>query len=269
MEEKCSLTWPDETVAREAFASGDGEGVKIAIIDSGISLDHPNMRGLSLEDDVAVEARDGKIVVEDTRAEDLNGHGTAIAWLAHQIAPRARIGNFRVLNAQVGSTKERICEGVRAAIGRGYHILNCSFGHRDDDGKAVMVYKKWMDEAYLKRVHVVGACNNDNCEHQEWPGFFATCINVNMARGPSGTCYYRPDLLVEFAAAGHGVSVPTLDGGYKTLDGSSYAAPQVAGFLARLIGKMPHLNVLQAKALLQHLSQPWSANLASGNVITR
>lgn len=264
-----SRCWPDANEARRALLEGDGAGVKIAILDSGVSRSHPDMADFPLEDDVIVDVLDNKIVVEDGRADDPHGHGTAVAYLARRIAPRATFGNFRVLSPDAfggtTSTRARILAGARAAIARGYQVLNCSFGAADPEFEFVREFKKWVDEAYLKRVHIVTACNNDSCVIQEWPGFFPTCINVNMARSNMGRCYYRPDLLVEFAAAGIDVTVPDPGGGYKTFTGSSFAAPQVAGYVARLLQPFPGLTVPQVKSLLQYLSDPWSDQVAASN----
>ena len=59
---------------------------------------------------------------------DLFGHGTAIAAIIRRIAPEAEIGSFRVLGESLDSRTVIIREGVRQAIERGYHVLNCSFG---------------------------------------------------------------------------------------------------------------------------------------------
>lgn len=252
---------PGASAARAAIQSGTGEGIKIAVIDSGIELSHPQLEGLVLADDVAVSS-DGMLVqVGQGDGRDVFGHGTAIASILRRGAPRAAIGSFRVLNERLGARTATIREGVRQAIDRGYHILNCSFGCRGEV-EYVMQYKEWIDEAYLKGIHVVAACNNFDFSVPEWPGYFSSVITVNMARATDLSLFYGRGHLVEFAAAGENIEVAWMGGARKTVTGSSYAAPHVSALLARLLSAYPDLPPLEAKALLHRIAQP----LGSGAV---
>jgi subtilisin family serine protease len=251
--------------ARQAIAEGSGEGVRIAIIDSGVELDHSALAGLELADDIAVENDGLNLTTVAGEGRDVFGHGTAIAGIIRPLAPAARLGSFRVLNERLGGKTATIREGVRQAIDRGYNILNCSFGCRGDV-KFIMHYKEWIDEAYLKGIHIVSACNNFDFNVPEWPGYFPSVITVNMGRVEGASFYYQRGHLVEFVAAGHGVEVPWLGGTYKNVTGSSYAAPHMAAMLARLLSVYPELPPLEAKALLHRLADPYTDEIAASNV---
>jgi subtilisin family serine protease len=258
--------WLEERQVDEALARCDGSGVKIAIIDSGVETSHPGLNTVELADDWVLEENFGAAHVEPGSGVDLYGHGTAVAAVIHRFAPGAVLGSFRVLNARLGSRNHLIREGARMAIERGYRVLNCSFGCRDEQGRFAMLYKDWLDLAYLRRVHVVTACNNENFNVQEWPGFFNSCINVNMAKGLKEHLAYRADHLVEFSAEGVDVHLPWKDGSYKTVTGSSFAAPVVSGYLARLLEAFPDLTIHQAKALLQAKARRWREDFGHENV---
>ncbi len=249
--------WMDADAVAEALRTGDGAGVKIAILDSGIEMSHPALAGLELQDDVVIRESFGKLLIEAGDGTDLYGHGTAIASIIRRIAPGATLGSFRVLDARLGSRNHVIGEGIRLAIERGYHLLNCSFGCRDGEGRHMALYKKWVDAAYLRRVHLVTACSNLNVNIQEWPGSFSSCVNVNMAACPEETLAYREDHPVEFAAIGVGLDVPWTGGTRTTVSGSSFAAPVVAALLARILGAYPGLSSSQAKSLLQAHAAGW------------
>lgn len=135
--------------ARRALSHGTGRGVRIAIIDSGIEADHPDLTGLHLRDDLHVRDNGVQIEVAPGDGSDVFGHGTAIAAIISRIAPEAKLGSIRVLNETLGSRTAIIREGVRQAIDRGYHILNCSFGCGLE--QHILQYKEWIDEALLKR----------------------------------------------------------------------------------------------------------------------
>jgi subtilisin len=245
--------WPTLEEARHWLSVGRGRGIKVAVLDSGVEIGHPALSALQLEDDVAVIDDGLHLRVGPGQGNDSYGHGTAVAGIIHQLAPEAKLGSFRVLGQQLRSRSLIIREAARAAIERGYHILNCSFGCSREDH--VLFYKDWIDAAYLRGRHIVAAGNGQDFSKREWPGHFPTVITVNFAR------FDRPDQfsychgqLVEFAARGEEVDVAWLDGTNKRVTGSSFAAPHLTGLLARLISGIPHLSPLEAKALLQRLA---------------
>jgi subtilisin family serine protease len=261
-------TWPTLEDARSFLRNGTGRGVKIAVLDSGIEPDHPLLHGLTLADDLAVVDDGLRLTAVSGEGRDAFGHGTAIASIIKCVAPDAEIGSFRVLGEQLRSRTLIIREGVRLALERGYHILNCSFGCGREDH--VLLYKDWIDEAYLRGRHIVAACNNQDFMKREWPGHFPTVITVNFgganiggasvsasrSKPPSDSLFYRPGNLVEFIAPGQDIVVAWLAGAIKKVTGSSFAAPYVAGLLARLISGCPTLSPLHTKTLLQKLASP-------------
>jgi len=254
---------PDE--AKAAIRRTTGKGVKIAILDSGVEVTHPGLARMRLVDDIAILPESNSWYVCAGDGQDPYGHGTAIAGIIHTIAPEAEIGSFRVLGHELSSRTPIICEGVRQALDRGYQIINCSVGC-PGVSKYLMGFKTWVDEAYLKGVHVVTACSNENFTFREWPSHFPSVISVNMARTDRvDNLFYRPGYLVEFAARGENIDLLWNGGGKKKSSGSSFAAPVAAAILARLLSSYPELSPLAAKELLRLTSEPWSESLAAGN----
>ena len=253
-------SWLSLEEARAALTQGQGDGVRIAVLDTGVDAAHPALGGLALRDDLAVVDDGVQLRVVPGGSTDAFGHGTAIAAILRELAPEASLGSFRVLGEGLRSRTAIIREGVRQAIDSGYHILNCSFGCGREDH--VLQYKDWIDEAYLKGRHVVAACNNSDFTRREWPGHFPTVITVNFARTERpDALFYRPGQLVEFAARGQDIEVPWQDGGQKRVTGSSFATPHAAALLARLLSLCPALPPLEAKALLHQLAEPWRDEL--------
>jgi subtilisin len=257
-------TWISPEEARAAMRDGRGRGVKIAILDSGVETSHPALGGLTLTDDIAVVGDGIKLKVVPGEGRDLFGHGTAIAGIIRAAAPEAEIGSIRVLGESLSARTAIILEGARQAIERGYQILNCSLGCGVPEH--VLKYKNWVDQAYLKGVHVVAACNNLDSARPEWPAFFTSVLTVNMARTEDdGELFYKPGHLVEFAARGVDVDVAWSGGGRKLVTGSSFAAPRVTGLLACLLSVNPGITPLQAKALFHRLARPWTEEMTAPN----
>lgn len=252
--------WLSPEDARAALREHRGKGIRIAVIDSGLDLTHPSLTNLKLGDHVAILEERGRIVASEGAGEgdDVYGHGTAVASILHEVAPEAEIGSFRVLDARNVSRTAVIREGVRQAMQRGYNIINCSFGCKSGL-KTIMLYKEWVDEAWLRGIHVVAACNNYNLYEPEWPGHFTSVITVNMARTESGYFFHRPGHMVQFGARGEDVPVAWLGGRTERKTGSSFAVPRVTGLVARLLSAAPGLPPPLVLDLLRRIAAPWQA----------
>ena len=248
--------WIDLEQAARALRDGDGSGVTVAVIDSGIQTSHLQLNGISLNDDIAVVPQGHKLAVIPGNGLDVFGHGTAVASIILSLAPKCQLGNFRVLGIANTSKTEIIQRGAQEALDRGYKVLNCSFGCAVQ--QQVLRYKSWVDEAYLKGVHVVAACNNQDFRIPEWPAYFPSVVAVNMIQTDDEQIfYYHRGTLVEFAAKGINVKVPWVGSREKVVTGSSFAAPRLAALLARLLSVYPDIAPIQAKAILHKIAQPW------------
>jgi subtilisin family serine protease len=245
---------PDEV--RSSASSGDGAGIKIAIIDSGIESDHPTLRELDVVDQLSITIRSNEAHIEEDTVGDVYGHGTAVAGLVHRVAPRAAVGSFRVLRPNgVPTEPAAIHAAVIEALKRGYQVINCSFGS-PGTAEDVMIFKDWIDRAYLAGAHTVAACGNIDPLEREWPSHFATPISVGICSLAEGRIGYRAGQLVDFAAAGEGLRVPWKGGIEKTVLGSSFATPQVSGIVARILSTHPDLSPSLMKAALRLIASP-------------
>jgi len=253
--------WPSPEQARRALGEGTGAGVKVAVIDSGIEFTHPALAGMRVVDSVGVIEEKGRIELRENAGHDVYGHGTGVAGIIHQRAPEAEIGSFRVLDARSLSRTGLILAGVREAIRRGYHVLNCSFGCRGL-AKYILPHKSWADEAWLKGVHVVAACSNIDESEPEWPAHFVSVISVGMAYTESDSFYHRPENLVGFAARGENVDVPWMGGGTQRQTGTSFAAPRISAAIARILSVYPAVPPSVMQALLAEIAEPWREELS-------
>lgn len=257
--------WLDIEKARRALAEGDGHGVRVAIIDSGVEADHPELAGMVLADDVRITDAGVQPQIEPGNGIDVFGHGTAVAYIVNKLAPKASLGSFQVLGENLRSRTILIREGVRQAIDAGYDILNCSFGCGVKEH--ILQYKDWIDESYLKGIHIVAGCNNVDYRKPEWPGHFPSVITVNMAKvSGEHEFYYVPGTLVEFAGGGVDVETAWRGKQMRRVSGSSFAAPRVTALLARLLSVLRGLRPLEAKALLLDLAEDWRPELRASNV---
>lgn len=253
--------WITPEQARQALMEGTGKGVKVAVIDSGIEEGHPDLAAMPLSDSVGFEERDGRIVTIEGAGHDVYGHGTAVAGIVHQTAPEAQIGSFRVIDARSLSRTALICAGVREAMRRGYHVLNCSFGCKGL-AKYILPHKAWADEAWLRNIHIIAAAGGIDDNEPEWPSHFTGVMAVGLARTDTDQVYYRTGSMVAYSARGENIEVPWLGGGRQLKTGTSFAAPRVAGQVARLLSLAPGLTPPLVLDLLPRIVEPWDSGLS-------
>jgi subtilisin family serine protease len=247
IEKRSAGSWITPEEAAAAIRDGDGSGVRIAVLDSGVEIGHPDFRGRQLDDDLVMDTQLGEFAEGD--GQDLYGHGTAVAGIIWNVAPEAGITSFRVLGPNLSGRTAQVWLAANEAITRGFDIVNCSFacgisGH-------LSLYKDWTDRALLKGVHVVAASHGDA---PEWPAHFASVIAVDCAESTAdeGEISYSAGRMVEFSAAIDG-DVAWKDGSHRSMTGSSFAAALMTGIVARLLSVYRTRDPLLLKALLQRV----------------
>ncbi|MEO0448677.1 MAG: S8 family serine peptidase, partial [Verrucomicrobiota bacterium] len=97
-----SSHWIDPAEAQQAMEKGRGKGVRIALLDSGLDADHPMLTEIpSLQRKAIIEGAHGFETIDDDEP-DAFGHGTAVAYLIHQVAPEAEIWSYKVFEKAGG-----------------------------------------------------------------------------------------------------------------------------------------------------------------------
>jgi subtilisin len=248
IEQPGNADWLSPKQAEAAIRDGDGSGVRIAVLDSGVEIAHPDFHGRELDDDLVMDDTELGQFTEGN-GEDLYGHGTAVASIIWKIAPEAGITSFRVLGPKLVGRTAQVWIAANEAIRRGFEVINCSFacgisGH-------LSLYKDWIDRALLKGIHVVAASDGDE---PEWPAHFSTVLGVDYAEsGPfGGEISYSAGRMVEFTAAVD-PEVAWKDGTRRSMSGSSFAAAVMTGIVARLLSVYPIRDPLLLKALLRRV----------------
>jgi subtilisin family serine protease len=234
-----------------AWGGSTGQGVKVAIIDSGIDGEHPAV-GDRISGYVAVrEAEDGSIAYDLDPHEDLFGHGTACAGIIRAAAPDCELYSVRVLGQNLGGRGTVFAAGLRWAIENGMHLCNLSLGTTKKDYYGLL--HELADLAYFRNVPLVTAANN--MRMPSFPSVYPSVISVaSHADHDPYLFLYNPNPPAEFGAPGIDVRVPWLNGEWITGTGNSYAAPHIAGIVAKILGKHPGLTIIQIKTILQHLA---------------
>jgi subtilisin len=229
-----------------AFGDGRGEGVTVAIVDSGVEGGHPAVSA-ALTRSVRVELVGEDASVVDDDAIDVVGHGTACAGIVHALAPAAEILSVRVLGPDNRGKGAVFAAGLEWAIEAGAGIINLSLSSRSE--ALFGVFHDLADRAYFAGVLLVCAANN--VAVASYPSLFAAVVSVaaHDARDP-GVWFYNPRPPVEFGAYGLDVDVAWKGGGRIVATGNSFAAPHIAGYAARIRATHPAASPFEVKTIL-------------------
>ena len=232
-----------------AWGGATGQGVRVAVIDSGIDADHP-MVGDAVDrgDGVVVTLADDETpIVTPGPHDDVFGHGTACAGIIHSFAPEARLTSVRVLGSGLTGKAAAFLRGLAWAIDAGFDVINLSLGTTKRDW--ALAFHELCDEAYFHNSFVVTAANN--LVRPSFPSMYSSVASVacNLATDP-WRFHYNPEPPVEFLARGIDVEVAWLEGETIRTTGNSFAAPHIAGIAALIRSKHPELRPFQVKTAL-------------------
>lgn len=231
--------------------------VDVAIIDTGIDLDHPDLNVVASAGCIVTGSFDGCV---DGTGEDDNGHGTHVAGTTAAIdndfgvvgvAPGARLHAVKVLTASGAGLISDVIAGVDWVTARAdtIEVANMSLGCRCAVATLDQAIAASVDRGV---VYVVAAGNNGEDAKTFSPASQPDVITVSALAdfdgleggGAARTCRTDEDDTlgnfsnwgpeVEVAASGVCILSTSLLGGYSTLSGTSMASPHVAGAAAVL-----------------------------------
>ncbi|MFJ8537652.1 S8 family serine peptidase [Streptomyces sp. NPDC093591] len=259
-----SWTWGLQAI-RANLTSLTGRDVKIAVLDTGVDTDHP---------DLAARIEAAASFVPGETAEDGHGHGThcigTAAGPAHpQQGPRYGVAcEARILAANVlGRIGEgpdgQILAGIDWALSRGARVISMSFGSEVFPGELFpQIYEEVARRALARGTVLVAAAGNDSFR----PPFIApvsrpaNCPSI-LAVGALNKAFTMPYFSngaingqggeVDIAAPGWQVRSAVPGGGYDYMDGTSMATPHVAGALALLAQANPNASAADLMASLR------------------
>lgn len=238
-----TLPWGVERInADDVWPNSRGQGVKVAVIDTGIDIDHPDLAANIAGGENFVVIR-GKI--NPAKYDDDNGHGTHVAGTIAGIddevgvvgvAPKASLYAVKVLNKSGSGYVSDIVLGIEWAIANGMDVINMSLGSSYD----VDSLRQACDAAYAAGIVVVAAAGNSGDTTSDndviYPARYNSVIAVAATDSADLRAYWSSDgPEVEMAAPGAAIFSTYMGGGYSTLSGTSMATPHVAGTVALIL----------------------------------
>jgi len=244
----------------QAHRMATGKGVKIAIVDTGVDFDHPDLRGR------VVKAQSFVDQGERTFTTDI--HGTAVAGLIAAsandvgivgVAPGAEVYALKACWQQPPASREAVCnsytlvKAVDFAITQGVQVLNFSLaGPRDP------LLGRLIGHALSRGIVVVAA--DGGAPSRDFPASYQGVIGIlgsdDLRGGLTVPAGGKP--LSTLAAPSVDILTTVPHGSYDFFSGSSLAAAQVSGIAALLLEKSPKLTPAQLAAIIHKTARTLS-----------
>ncbi len=266
---------------------GEMGEVIVAVIDSGIDYEHPDLAGQLWANSAEMEGRagvdddgngyiddrfgwdftdapgtsgEGDFLQRDADPRDESGHGTHVAGIIAAAANgRGMVGvaaNARLMVLRAGFNlpgggyleDDDVAAAIIYAVDNGARIINMSWG----DPRSAPLVRDAVRYAHEAGVVLVAAAGNEGSDAVFYPARFAETIAVG-ATAPGGEVLafsnFGPS--IDVVAPGHVVLSTVLGGGYGERSGTSMAAPHVAGLAALILGRQPQWQPEQVRAVLR------------------
>ena len=221
----------------EAHKITNGDDVLVAVLDSQIDTQHPDLSGVIAEQYDAVGG---------AAAPHKHGTGMAGAIAAHAklvgVAPKVKLLAVRAFTGEgeaAQSTSFSILKGLDWAAGKGARVVNMSFA-----GPADPMLRNMLSKAHRRGIVLIAAVGNAGANSPPlYPAADVNVIGVTATdaddkllaqanRGPQ----------VAVAAPGVDILVPSPGGGYQITSGTSVAAAHASGVAALLLARNPKLS---------------------------
>ncbi len=249
--------------------TGD-ESIIVAIIDTGIDYLHPDLMG-------NIFSYGYDFVNNDADAMDDNGHGTHVAGIVAAVSNnqkgitgvswRAKILPVKVLNSKGWGSYADIADGVLYAVQQGARVINLSLGGYAES----YLLKDALETAYSQAI-IVAAAGNDGLEYDDFGSpFYPAAWEFVLGVGATDvlqTPYGYQEAKALFSNFGMntdvyapGVNILStfpyfhpLRHGYRSLNGTSMAAPIVSGVVSLLKSKYPDWSNEMIRGQIIHTS---------------
>lgn len=219
--------------ADQVWSKTEGEGIKVAVLDTGMFFNHPDLK------DSVVDAKD--FTGSRIGPADGHGHGTHCCGIvagrkgnnygAVGIAPKAGLLVGKVLGDDGSGGSQGIVNGIQWAVSRGADIISMSLGSSQPD-EAI---HQAIVEAVRKGVICVCAAGNEGPGRNTvgWPGAWPESIAVaSTKQGRKISGFSSRGNQVSVAAPGEQITNAGMATPLTTMSGTSMATPAVAGALA-------------------------------------
>ncbi len=234
----------------DAWDRSRGQGVTVAIVDTGVACNHPDLSAK------CVAGYD--FVNGDSDPRDDHGHGTHVAGIAGAATNNsigvaavgfdAKIMPMKALGASGNGGHAAIAGAITWAADHGAQVINMSLGGPFTS----TTLRNAVAYAINKGATMVAAAGNENTSNPSYPAAYANVIGVSATTQSDGKASFSNyGDYVDVAAPGTGILSTVMSGSYQAWSGTSMASPVVAGLVALLEAQDPSRSPAQMEQILE------------------
>ena len=277
--------------APAAWATTEGEGVLVAVVDTGLDLVHPALKDNLFTNAAESEGKpgiddDGNGYIDDkngwnfeqntANSQDDQGHGSHVGGTIagilterefYGVAPKAKLLSVKTHDTSGASREDAVVKGILYAADAGAKVINCSWGGAPEAGEFSQLLLDAVEYAGKKNALVVAAAGNDGQDIDKRPSYPASYVTPNIMAVASTTSGDKLSGFsnygaksVHVAAPGSAVYSVRNGGGYVNLSGTSMAAPHASGAAALVYASLPaNATPLEVKSVLMENSEKISS----------
>jgi subtilisin family serine protease len=250
--------------ARQAHSLSRGQGVIVAVIDTGVDYDHPQLADHILMDDNEIVGYDfvdddenpmdqgnGLDDDNDSQVDEGTGHGTHVAGIIALLAPEAKIMPLRVLNSEGVGTIDLVVKALNfvqefaddnSGHGDGPYIpivVNLSLGIPEQSFTLLAALRGVLNDG----IPVIAAAGNNNSSAKHYPaagdiGKLDVIAVSATDRNDKKATFSNFGNWINLSAPGVGIYSTFINSRFANWDGTSMAAPFVTAETALIMSKL-------------------------------
>jgi hypothetical protein len=265
----------------EALMYASGEGVTIAIIDSGFDLDHPDYykniwinskeipnNGIDddsngLIDDVrGWDFAYGDNNVDSQINQEITSHGTNMAGILARYSPNVTIMTIRFIDSSgsflPSETETKLPNCINYAVKNGANVILLALGQKDpmstNTANAII-------NAYENNITIVSSAGNSNSNSIFYPSYYSNVISVGSVDATYSRSIwdsthgsnYGPQ--IDFVAPGTRIKTSDLQGSETDVDGTSASTAIVSSLVSLIYELNPDVTPFNIRSLLKNTSK--------------
>ena len=261
---------PTQIGALDAWSKTTGENVIVAVVDTGVDVDHPDLKpqlvkGYDFGDGDDNPDDDSPATYDPGNGQQtpVRGHGTHVAGTVAAatnngvgvagVAPNAKIMPLKLSTKDgLGNFTVSVPQAIRFAVNNGAKVINLSIGALSLTG-LIGTLETPCTDAFNRGVLCVIAAGNSGADKSSGydKNLNALIVTANDKDGKHAAFGQKADTKWSLSAPGVAVynTWPVEDGSYKEIQGTSMAAPHAAGVAALLFAQGLNNREVVAKML--------------------